>query len=196
MASDSPAHSNPPTVPAWPVVTISVLAVTACFTAAQFIWPTVLETLCRDGPRFHSGQYWRLITPILVHDEGWRQIVFNFTAIAIIGSIVERIYGPWRWMLFYLAAGLAGEVAGYFWQPQGAGASVAGAGLLGALLIWLVARPRLPLPARLGGVFGLLAAATLTVLHDIHGPSILGGTALASEFAIRHWKSPVQQTIP
>ena len=58
----------------------------------------------------------------------------------IVGCIVERIYGPWRWLLFYLAAGLTGEIAGYAWQPQGAGASVAGAGLLGALLTWLVGK--------------------------------------------------------
>jgi hypothetical protein len=95
------------------VATISALAVTACFTTAQFIWPTVLEALRRDGPRFHSGQYWRLFTPILVHDDGWQQITFNFTAISIVGCIAERIYGPWRWLLFYLAAGLTGEIAGY-----------------------------------------------------------------------------------
>lgn len=196
MVSDSPANSNHPAAQAWPVATISALAVTACFTTAQFIWPTVLEALRRDGPRFHNGQYWRLFTPILVHDDGWQQITFNFTAIAIVGCIVERIYGPWRWLLFYLAAGLTGEIAGYAWQPQGAGASVAGAGLLGALLTWLVTKPRLPWPARVGGVCGLLAAAMLTSFNDIHGPPILMGTVLASEFMIRCWKSPWQQTIP
>jgi rhomboid protease GluP len=182
MATDSPANSNRQIDRAWPVATLSVLAATACFTTAQFIWPEVLETLRRDGPAFRSGQWWRLITPILVHDEGWQQIAFNFTAIAVVGCLVERIYGPWRWLLFYLAAGLTGEIAGYAWQPRGAGASVAGAGLLGALLTWLATKGGLAWPARVGGILGLLAAAALTAACDIHGPPILLGAALACEF--------------
>src|SRR5690349_14603768 len=172
MAADVSANSRNTSTQSWPIATILSLAVTACFTTAQFLWPAVLENLRRDRGEVYSGQWWRIITPILVHNGGLTQIVVNSTAIAVVGTIVERIYGPWRWLLFYLAAGLTGEIAGYAWQPQGAGASVAGAGLLGALLIWLVTKPGLPLPARVGGVCGLLAAATLTFFYDIHGPPI------------------------
>jgi membrane associated rhomboid family serine protease len=180
----------------WPLATILMLALTAGFTTAQFWWPVVLEKLRRDPAALKSGEWWRILSPILVHDGGSTQILFNFTAIAIVGTIVERIYGPWRWLLFYLAAALAGEFAGYVWQPQGAGASVAGAGLLGALLTWLVSKPGLPWSARVGGTIGLVAAVTLTCFKDIHGPPILFGASLASEFMIRRWKSPVQQTAP
>jgi rhomboid protease GluP len=131
-----------------------------------------------------------------VHDEGWQQIAFNFTAIAIVGCLVEHIYGPWRWLLFYLAAGLTGEIAGYAWQPQGAGASVAGAGLLGALLIWLVTKAGLPWPARVGGGCGLLATLVLTIFRDIHGPPILAGALLAIQFTIRSCRAAAVRTEP
>src|SRR5204862_4640413 len=114
------------------------------------------------------------------------QILFNFTAIAIVGTFVEWIYRPWRWIAFYLLAGLAGEFAGYAWQPQGAGASVAGAGLLGALLLWLVAKHGLPWQTRIGGVAGLCAALALTAHGDLHGPPLLVGALLASALVIRH----------
>jgi rhomboid protease GluP len=127
-----------------------------------------------------EGEWWRLVTPLFVHPGGWPQIAFNFTGIAVCGVLVERLFGPWRWLLLYFLPGLVGEIAGYAWHPTGAGASVGGAGLLGALLAWLAARPELPPRARLGGGAGLLGAVALTVFRDIHGPPVLAGAALAA----------------
>jgi hypothetical protein len=57
---------------------------------------------------------------------------------------------------------------------------VAGAGLLGALCAWLIARPGLPLQGRLGGGAVLLGAIALTAFRDLHGPPLLAGAALAA----------------
>jgi hypothetical protein len=46
-------------------------------------------------------------------------------------------------MLGYLGAGLTGQVAGVFWQPVGAGNSVAVCGLAG-LLAWSLCHERMP----------------------------------------------------
>ena len=178
------------------MATILVLALTAGCTTLQFLWPIVLEKLCRDPVALKNGEWWRVISPILVHDGGWTQIAFNFTVIAVVGTFVERIYGPRRWLIFYLLAGMTGEIAGYAWQPQGAGASVAGAGLLGALLLWLVAKRGLPWPARVGGTIGLLAAVAMSAIQDLHGPPILVGAALASEFILRDAAPIADQTVP
>jgi membrane associated rhomboid family serine protease len=172
----------------WPLVTAAVLLVTGSTSGLQIGYPQVLSALCRDRDGLRAGQWWRILTPLLVHDEGWRQVVLNFLAIAVLGVIVERLYGHFPWLVFYLGAGLVGEIAGYAWQPHGAGASVGGAGLLGALLVWLLVRPGLPWPARVGGIFGLLAAALLSLLHDIHGPPILVGGLLSLGFVIRDRK--------
>jgi rhomboid protease GluP len=162
-----------------PAATVSLLAITALVTTSQFIFPAVLSALRRDPEALRAGQWWRLITPLFVHAEGWAQIVFNFTAIAIIGTIVERTYGSRLWLIFYFAGGLTGEIAGYAWNPRGAGASVAGAGLLGALAIWLLSR-KTPFQPRIGGGILLVGALALSAFHDLHGPPILAGACIAA----------------
>jgi len=114
-----------------------------------------------------------LITPLFVHPEGWRQIAFNFTAIVL----VERQFGTWRWIVLYFVSGVTGEIAGYAWQPMGAGASVAGAGLLGAFAVWLILENRAP-QAMTGAVFVLVGAAILTLVRDLHGPPIMIGACM------------------
>ena len=123
-------------------------------------------------------EWWRLFTPLLVHSDGWPQISFNFPAILVVGTLTERIYGSLRFLILYFLGGFIGEMVGYCWQPQGAGASVAGAGALGALAVWLIVRSR-PFQARLGGVLVLAGALILTIVRDIHGPPILVGASAA-----------------
>ena len=81
-------------------------------------------------------------------------------------------------LLIYVVSGFVGEVAGLAWKPYGAGASVAGAGLLGALALWLAAKNRTT-PALFGALVILGGAVVLTILKDLHGPPILAGAALA-----------------
>ena len=103
--------------------------------------------------------------------------MFDFSALAIIGVIVERIFGGRRWLVLYFAAGVTGELAGLAWKPLGAGSSVAICGLLGALGAWLLRNPR-PMQSRFGGIVILVGAVILTALRDLHGPPLLVGIAL------------------
>jgi rhomboid protease GluP len=164
-----------------PVVTATVLFITALVTGLQYVDPKILPALDRCPAAYLEGEWQRWLTALLVHDEGWRQIVCNFIALALVGAWVERRFGQWRWMALYLAGGIAGQLAGAAWQPRGAGASVAIAGLLGALFVWLLARgQRLPWRVRIWGVVGLLVAIVLTGFHDLHGPPILTSALLAA----------------
>ena len=61
----------------------------------------------RTPDALHNHQYWRLITPLFVHSGGWRQIAFNFPAIAITGCFAERIFDPHPWLIIYFLAGLS-----------------------------------------------------------------------------------------
>jgi hypothetical protein len=63
--------------------------------------------------------------------------------------------------------GLIGEVAGYSWQPSGGRASVAGAGLLGIMALWLLHHNKL-VRAKVGGGVILIAALILVYYRDIH----------------------------
>jgi len=158
-----------------PVATFAILLVTAIGTGSQFVHPQVLSALERTPTALAHHEWWRLITPLLVHADGWPQICFNFPLILVLGSFVERTFGRRRLVILYLTCGFIGESAGYAWQPRGAGASVAGAGLLGSLPFWLLGKA---LPGKLGGLLLLVGAAILTFLRDIHGPPVLAGAGI------------------
>lgn len=162
----------------FPVVTSIVFVVTMTVTALQFVFPAVLTELRRSPEMYSSGEWWRFITPLFVHTEGWPQIVFNGLCLAILGPMVEYRYGPYRWLALYFLAGFVGELAGFAWKPTGAGASVAFCGLLGGLAIWRLVLDRTQRGRLVGG--GILAfAVSLTAIHDLHGPPILAGMFVA-----------------
>lgn len=140
--------------------------------------PALLPALERTPDALHHRQYWRLLTPLFVHSDGWRQIAFNFPAIAVIGYFAERVFGTRLWLIIYFGSGFAAELVGYRWQPTGAGASIAGAGLLGALAVFVLLRARAS-QAKFGAVLILLGAIALTGRRNIHGPPILVGGCIA-----------------
>lgn len=163
----------------WPWATIVVSGATALITGMQFVHPGLLAAMERRPGALGDHQYWRLFTPLFVHSDGWRQIAFNFPAIACSGYFVERIYGSRFWLICYFLSGAVAELIAFSWQPTGAGASIAGAGLLGALAVFALRRTRAPQP-KLGALFILLGAVVLTYIRDIHGPPMLIGACIGS----------------
>lgn len=117
-----------------PVATVLSLAVIAAFMVLQTVEPAVLAALRRDLPALQAGEWWRLLTPLLVQSDGWPQFAFNFAGLAILGAAIERRCGWAWWIVLLLAGAAAGEAAGYAWDPRGAGSSVAVCGLVGGLL--------------------------------------------------------------
>jgi membrane associated rhomboid family serine protease len=109
------------------------------------------------------------------------QIVVVLALVAGVGALAERLYGHGRWLLLYLGCGALGQAFGYLWAPPDAGASVAGAGLPGAVCAWLLspAGPRLA-RVRVWGAAWPLAGIALTALHDYHGPPLLLGFGLGA----------------
>jgi rhomboid protease GluP len=164
-----------------PVATLAVLAVTAVLSVLQFPFPGVRLALWRDPDALAAGQWWRLVTALFVQDDPWWQIVVVLALLAVVGVVVEELFGPGRWLLLYLGCGVVGQAFGFRWQPYDAGASVAGAGLLGALCAWLLSPGGPPLArVRVWGVAWPLAGLALTVAGDIHGPPLLLGFGLGA----------------
>jgi rhomboid protease GluP len=165
----------------WPVATVSVLAVTTALTVLQYPFPQVRTALWRDPELIAAGQWWRLVTALFVQYDAVWQIVVVLACIAAVGVLAERIFGPGWWLVIYLGCGVVGQVFGYLWEPPDAGASVAGAGLLGAVSAWLVspAGPR-QLQVRVWGVLWPLVGIALTLKRDQHGPPLLVGFALGA----------------
>ena len=165
----------------WPIATVSVLAVTAVLTVLQYPFPQVRLALWRDPNALAAGQWWRLVTPLFVQYDAVWQIVVVFACIAGVGVLAERIFGHGWWLLLYLGCGVIGQAFGYRWEPPDAGASVAAAGLLGAVCAWLLspAGPR-QAQVRVWGVVWPLAGVVLTAMGNMHGPPLLVGFGLGA----------------
>jgi rhomboid protease GluP len=176
-----PGSASGPSTRRWPIATMSILAVTAVPTVLQFPFPAVRRALWRDPDALAAGQWWRLVTALFLQSDLWWQILIVFAFIAGIGAVAERLFGPGRFMLLYLACGVVGQAFGFWWQPYDAGASVAAAGLLGAVCAWLLSPAGPPLArVRIWGVAWPVVGLVLTVTGDIHGPPLLLGFGLGT----------------
>lgn len=76
---------------------------------------------------------YQLVTHMFAHG-GFFHIAFNMYALWLFGSSLEKLWGPKRFLIFYLVCGLAAGITEMFLVPIGfaIGASGAVMGLLGA----------------------------------------------------------------
>jgi rhomboid protease GluP len=176
----APAGATRPSAWLEPATT-SVFVLTGAVTLVSLFVPSVLPALMRT-PAALAGESWRIVTPIFVERGGAAEIALNLVTLALLGTLVERVWGSRAWLVFYLFGGIVGEIAGLAWKPSGAGSSVALMGLLGGSATWLL-RYR---PSRALGALGallLVAGAALTFLRNLHGPPLLA-EALAACFLV------------
>ena len=127
----------------FPVVTAVVFGLTAASNLLQFVVPGMLRHLERSPAGLH-GDWWRTATALFTQDGGVPGTLSNLAYLVAIGTIAEQTLSRPRWLLCYFGAGLVGEMAGYAWQPHGAGNSIAICGLAGAVAVALWMRSELP----------------------------------------------------
>ncbi|MGI6004886.1 MAG: rhomboid family intramembrane serine protease [Christensenellales bacterium] len=124
----------------WPVVTYTIVGITTiCYLLQWFLGgvedATIMTLLgAKWNPLIYAGEYWRLLTPVLLHG-GFLHIVLNMVSLYNIGPTVEALYGRARLLVIYLMAGVSGTALSYAFSPYlSVGASGAIFGLIGALL--------------------------------------------------------------
>lgn len=129
-----------------PVVTYSILIVSALVFGAQLIIPGVTQALWYAPVHSLPGNFqpWRMITSIFTHSTGFLpHILFNMYALWIFGKQIELAFGRARFLGLYLVSGFAGSLvvmlAGYL-SPMGMVTPVVGAsgaifGIFGATFV-------------------------------------------------------------
>jgi membrane associated rhomboid family serine protease len=167
-----------------PVATWSILSVTVAIGISMFLFDQRAmwwDLFALDKRAVTEGEYWRLLSPVLVHGS-IIHLAFNMYALWIIGPIVEALYGWQRFLLVYLACAGAGSAASYVLSPAplSVGASGAVFGLFGMLLLAdRVHKPALTRNARsLTMQIGVLIGINLLIgftLPSIDNAAHIGG---------------------
>jgi hypothetical protein len=72
-----------------PTLTAVVCGVTLAVSIAALASPALMRLFVRNLPHMLTGQWWRVVTPVLVQPSGWGQLVFNLLGIAVIGAALR-----------------------------------------------------------------------------------------------------------
>jgi rhomboid protease GluP len=120
------------------MVTMTIMVITVLMYAFQLLsnviygydLPAALGK--KSNELIISGQYWRLITPVLLHGS-ILHLGFNMYALYILGRRVEQFFGSLRFLALYIIAGITGNVFSFFFTAAPSlGSSTAVFGLLAA----------------------------------------------------------------
>jgi len=138
----------------------------------------VIRALSSDGQLvgLGEGEWWRLLTAAFLH-YGPIHLGMNMLSLWWIGRPLEDWLGPFRYILLYLVAGLAGSAGALLFSPDGVTVGASGAifGILGAAIV--LERQRTYV---LGGSAITLLVVNLAFTFAVPGISIgghLGGLA-------------------
>src|SRR5699024_4941876 len=104
----------------YPVVSIIVILNILIWIATYYIPITmgnglsIGETIYVYGigysPAVLEGEYWRLISPIFLHAQGFSHVVFNSFSLILFGPALEQMVGKTKFILAYILAGIIGNI--------------------------------------------------------------------------------------
>jgi len=119
-----------------PPIVLNLIIINAIVFVAQLVFDSTigLTDILALYP-YNSGLFkpYQLVTHMFAHG-GFLHILFNMYALWIFGSVLERIWGPKKFLIFYLVCGLAAGLTQMFFVTTGAAIGASGAimGLLAA----------------------------------------------------------------
>ena len=180
-------------------LTSAVAAGTLAVSVAALASSKLMGVLVRNLTQLQEGQWWRVLSPVLVQPDGWGQLAFNLLGVVVVGAALERRTSRPSWALTYLLGGVGSIMIISAWHPPdpGGGSSDAVAALIGAYTVLLAVThhddPRHHHPDigtgrrvdTLAQFYCVFFAGYLTAL-DLGGvwPSILAGDATIIAYAI------------
>jgi membrane associated rhomboid family serine protease len=116
------------------------------------------------------GEWWRMLSAAFLH-YGPFHLLVNMYSLYFAGSLLEAVVGRWRFLLFYLATGIAGSAGAILLSPGSVTVGASGAifGVLGGLLV--LERER---HIATGGQVAGLIVINLVITFAVSGISIGG----------------------
>ncbi|MYL31657.1 rhomboid family intramembrane serine protease [Halobacillus halophilus] len=135
-----------------------------------------------------NGEYWRLLTPIFLH-AGFMHALFNSFSLVLFGPALEQMLGRVRFIVMYLAAGIAGNIGTFIVNPDAyyahLGASGAIFGIFGVYVFMVLFRKHLIDQANAQiiivifalGLFMTFTRQNINILGHLFG--LIGGFAIA-----------------
>ncbi len=137
-------------------------------------------------PALIRGEQWRLLACCFVH-LSLIHIAMNMYALYILGRDMEWLWGPVRFLIIYLLAGLGGSVAAMLLHPDHpvAGASGALCGLMAGEAVWLILNRRY-LPKQLASrqlrniAINAFLIAMISIIPIVSGAGHLGGAVVGA----------------
>ncbi len=136
------------------VTNIAVYLICAIVSGNLFSpFPANAQTLAQTGPIYSFGselgtliqqnplQSYRLVTAMFLHFN-IEHIALNMLSLYFVGVVTEQIFGPWRFLLIYFAAGIAGGLAMALLSPTEVSIGASGAifGIFGAFGAFVLLR--------------------------------------------------------
>jgi membrane associated rhomboid family serine protease len=175
-----------------PTATHAAIGLIVAVSLAAFILPeeTLLLRLAKTNAGIAAGEWWRLVTPVLVHGS-LVHLAVNMLAFANIGPVVENLYGRAQ-LLAIILVGTAGATLASvrFTEAPSVGASGGLFALVGALLVFGVRhRDALAPPVRNRLVRGMLWVVAVNLAigftatfidNSAHIGGLLTGAALGT----------------
>lgn len=151
------------------------------------------------GPLIASGEYWRLFTAMFLH-VGFTHLFVNGFALFVFGPIVERAFGPTKFLTIYLLGGLTGSVASYLLNSIAIGAGASGGvfAVIGGLAAFFVVQRNALGSMGRRSLGGLLVLIGVNLSFGLAMPGIdnwahIGG--LAGGFALGMILAPTFRTV-
>jgi len=95
-------------------------------------------------------EWWRFVTPVFIH-VNLPHVLINMYSLWVLGPWVEKLYGSAKFVVFWIATGVAGVVASYLTVIPGARP-----GLIGSFLIKSADEPSAGASGALFGLVGVL----------------------------------------
>ncbi|MRH43630.1 rhomboid family intramembrane serine protease [Aquibacillus halophilus] len=135
----------------YPIVTI-IIAIQLVIWLSVLIIPPLGNLIFQWGAGvnllINQGEYWRLVTPIFLHDpNGIMHVLFNSFSLVLFGPALEQMLGKTKFIFTYFLTGIIGNFFTYFTNPEAyyvhVGASGAIYGLFGVYMFMVFFRKHL-----------------------------------------------------